>query len=871
MQPFYQKSIKEVLIDLKTSVKGLSQDEVSLRLEKYGPNEIREEKGVHPFIIFLEQFKSPIVWVLLAAVVVSFILSKYVDAIVIGAIIILNAVLGFVQEYKAEKAIEHLKKLVSLKALVLRDGEEQEVSASDIVPGDIVLIHTGDKVPADARIIESSNLQTQEAALTGESTPVKKKEKKYSDFVNVADRMNMVFSGTVVTSGRARVVVTATGMKTEIGKIAEMIQTTESPPTVLQKQLSHLSIFLGILVVVIAFVVFLVGLAYGNEWFEMLMSAIALAVAAIPEGLPAVVTIALALGIQCLARKDSLMRKLPSVETLGACTVICSDKTGTLTHNEMTVKKIFANDRIISVTGSGYSTEGTFSSSPKDFEVLLRAGALNNDAVIKGEDSSWKVIGDPTEAALLVSARKAGINVESLRQKVKRTDEIEFTSERKMMTTVHRVNDKRVAYTKGAAEEVIKLCDRVLVDGQLKRMSKSYKERILSVNDKFASQALRVLGFAYKPLKSAEARGNIEKEMIFVGLQAMIDPPRAEVKDAISKCKTAGIHVIMVTGDHIGTAKAIAGDIGIEGKAIAGDKLEQMESLSKAVKEISIFARVNPEHKLKIISALKDNGHIIAMTGDGVNDAPALKKADLGIAMGITGTDVSKEASDMILADDNFASIVSAVEIGRSIFDNIKKFVEYLLSSNMGEVLTVFTAILFGLPLPVIAIQLLWINLVTDGAPALALGVEPAEKGIMKRKPRPVDAKIINLRRGIFIFLIGIIMMVGTLAAFEIAKPHADLGYARTVAFTTLMMFQMFNVLNQRSEDKSIFKIGLFKNKWLWGAIGLSIALQLMIVYIPFFNSIFITVPLNLIDWLWIVLISASVLVFGEIVKFFRL
>ena len=870
MQPFYQKHIKEVFVDLKTSEKGLNSDEAAARLKKHGSNKIEDVSKPGPIKIFLDQFKSPIVWVLLAAIIISAVLKEYVDVGVIAAIVILNAILGFIQEYRAEKAIEHLKKLASLKANVLRDNKEIEINAEDLVPGDIVLLHTGDKVPADARLISVIDLQTQEASLTGESVPVKKQSKRFSGFIAVGDRSNMVFSGTIITSGRARAVVTETGMKTEIGKIANLIQTTESPPTQLQKQLSHLSISLGVLVVLIAAAVFVIGIFHGNEIMIMLMAAIALAVAAIPEGLPAVVTISLALGIQKMSRRNALMRKLPSIETLGACTVICSDKTGTLTHNEMTVKKLFVNDKVISVSGSGYSSEGRFSENPDKFDILLRAGALNNDAVVRKKDGSWEVLGDPTEAALIVSAKKAGIKVESLKQKLKRISEIEFTSERKLMTTVHSSDSKRFAYTKGAVEEIINLCDRVLINGQPKRLSRSYKERILSVNSKFASQALRVLGFAFKPLKSAEAKGNIEKNMIFIGLQAMIDPPRPEIKKAIEKCHTAGIKTVMVTGDHVETAKAIAAEIGISGRAVTGRDMSESGNWKNNVDNIGVYARVNPVHKVHIIEALKKKGHIIAMTGDGVNDAPALKKADLGVAMGVSGSDVAREASDMVLADDNFASIVSAVEQGRIVFDNIKKFVEYLLSSNMGEILTVLTAVLFGLPLPLIALQLLWINLVTDGAPALALSVEPAEKDIMKRKPRKVQERIVNFRRGIFILLIGLIMMAGTLAAFEIANPELDLLYAQTVAFSALMMFQMFNVVNQRSEDKSVFSIGFFKNRWLLGAIVLSIGLQFAVVYIPFLNNLFSTVPLNLFDWVWIVGISASVLVFGEIVKFFK-
>lgn len=866
----YQKHIKEVFVDLKTSDKGLDEGEAVSRLDKYGPNLISEGKKQSLFLLFISQFKSPLVWVLGIAMVVSLVLKRYVDFGVIAAIVVLNSVLGFIQEYRAEKAISALKKLVSLKAVVLRDGNEKEIDASELVPGDIILVSTGQVVPADARLIEVINLQAQEASLTGESLPVKKQLKVFGDFASVADRVNMIFAGTSIVSGRAKAVVTDTGMNTEFGKIAGMIQATVSPETPLQVQLKKLSIFLAVVVALIAGLVFVIGLAYGNEFVSMFMAAIALAVAAIPEGLPAVVTVSLALGIQKLAKKNALMRKLASVETLGSCTVICSDKTGTLTHNEMTVRKIFANNEVVSVTGSGYSPEGAFSSNPRHFDILLRAGALNNNSNIVKE-GSWKVIGDPTEAALLVSARKAGINVESLTSGAKRVGEIEFTPERKMMTTMHTAGSGRAAYTKGAPEEVIKLCDRILFNGQLLRLSRQDKERILAVNDEFASQALRVLGFAFKPLKGTEALGSIEKDMIFVGLQAMIDPPRKEVKDAIDKCRTAGIKVIMVTGDHASTAKAIAKELGISGKVLTGEMLEQIDDLERFVDEVGIFARVNPADKLRIIDALKKRGHVIAMTGDGVNDAPALKKADLGIAMGVTGTDVAKEASDMVLADDNFASIVGAVECGRAIFDNIKKFVEYLLSSNMGEVLTVFTAVLFGLPLPVVALQLLWINLITDGAPALALSVEPAEPGIMQRAPRKPGEKIVNFRRGIFVFLIGLIMMAGTLAVFEIGKPEIDLTYARTMAFTALMMFQMFNVLNQRSEDKSLFKIGLFSNRWLLGAIIVSVGLQVLVVYLPFFNSLFSTVPLNAIDWVWIVLISASVLVFGEIVKFLKL
>lgn len=868
MDGYYQKSEKEVFEELQTSEKGLSQAEAETRLAKYGPNTIVEADKIHPLQIFARQFKSPLVWILIAAMIISFVVKEYTDFYVILAIVILNAILGFFQEYKAEEAIAALKKLISLKAIVIRSGMQKEIPASQLVPGDIIILHTGEKIAADARIIEAINLQTQEASLTGESMPVKKLTTTFKKILAVADRANMVFSSTIVTKGRGKAVVVGTGTSTEIGRIAKLIKEAKPEPTPLQKKLSHLSKFLGIAVIAIALIVFGIGVLYGNAAFTMFLAAIALAVAAIPEGLPAVVTVSLAMGVKKMARHNALVRKLPSVETLGACTVICSDKTGTLTHNEMTVKRIYANDEIIEITGSGYSPEGRFTKSPHRFKELLIAGALNNDAKLKKENASWKIIGDPTEAALLVSAKKAGLNPDQLQQKCKRLGEIEFTSERKIMTTVNKLGQKSTAYTKGAPEVVLSLCNRALIDGRIVRISKTQKEKILEINEKFAKGALRVLGFAYKELDGKIATKDVEKEMIFLGLQAMIDPPRPEVKDAIKKCETAGIKVVMITGDHKETAMAIARQLGMKGKAVTGMDLDRIENFENIVEDIVVYARVNPTHKLKIIEALKKKGHIVAMTGDGVNDAPALKKADLGIAMGITGTDVAKEASDMILADDNFASIVNAVEEGRTIFDNIKKFVEYLLSSNMGEVLTIFIGILLHMPLPLIAIQILWINLVTDGAPALALSSEPPEPRLMKRPPRKVEERIVNKKRGIMIFLIGLLMMLGTLGVFQWYNPETNLIYAQTIAFTTLMMYQMFNVVNMRSEDYSIFSLKW--NKWLVGAIILSVLLQIGVVHLPFMNSIFNTTPLQAFDWLIAVAIGASVLVFGEAVKLFR-
>ncbi len=866
---FYSTDTKEVLAQLQSSTQGLTSEEARQRLDKFGENKLIEEHKIKLIKLFLQQFQNSIVWILILAMIISGIAKEWTDFGVIGAIVVLNAILGFVQEFKAEKAIEALKKTLSPKAKVIRNNTEMIIDAILIVPGDILVLETGDKITADARIINLKNFEVQEASLTGESLPVKKELQIFPENTPLADRKNMVFAGTITTKGRAWAVVTETGMKTEIGKIAGMIHETKSPPTPLQKKLKHLSAFLAIAVILIALIIFGYGtFIAGNPLLEMLLAAIALAVAAIPEGLPAVVTISLAMGVQRMAKKHALIRKLPSAETLGACTVICSDKTGTLTHNEMTVTAIYTNREIINVSGSGYDPAGKFSKDPKNFEFFLTIGALNNNAQLNFDGEKWTVLGDPTEAALLVSAKKAGIDYQKLQQAYPRIEEIEFSSERKRMTTINQFKGK-ISLTKGAIDIILPLCNRILVNGQVERLTRQEKQRILQVNELMTKNALRVLGFAYKELTGIDAKGDIEKDLIFAGLQGMIDPPRIEVKEAITKCKQAGIKVVMVTGDHKGTAQAIAQQLGITGQALTGQELEQINNLEDYVEDISIYARVNPSHKVKIIDAFKAKKEVVAMTGDGVNDAPALKKADIGIAMGITGTDVAKEASAMVLADDNFTTIVNAVEEGRRIFDNIKKFVEYLLSSNMGEVLTVFVGILLKLPLPITALQILWINLITDGAPALALSVEPAEKEIMQKKPLKVEEKIVNRYRGFMILLIGMVMMTGTLFIFDSCL-NQGLAYAQTMAFSTLMMFQMFNVLNQRSEESSVFKIGFFTNKWLLLAILSSIALQFAVVYVPFLQNLFGTVSLVAFDWIKVIGISASVLVFVEIVKFVK-
>lgn len=846
---------------------GLSQQEVEQRLRQYGLNELQACEEISPWKIFLAQFESPIVWVLVAAVVISAAIGEYLDAIVIGIILIANAVIGFMQEYHAQKAIDALKKMVSLQAIVLRDGKEKKIDASQLVPGDIILLEAGEKIPADARLLELTELQLQEAILTGESVPVEKSLNPVKAEALLGDRKNIVFSGTTITSGKAVAVVCKTGMKTEIGNIACMLNNEKQEATPLQKSLKVLGKWLGIFTLGICVAVFLTGILKGEPILEFFIVAVSLAVAAIPEGLPAVVTIALALGVQKMAKKNALVRKLPSVETLGCTTVICTDKTGTLTHNQMTVTKVYVDNETIEVTGAGYNPQGTFSKKTADLPLLLQIGVLNNDARVNG--TADEIFGDPTEGSLLISGLKLGLDKHVLKLKYPRLREFLFTSERKRMTTIHNLDGEGTVYTKGAIDVMLERCSKIMMNGKIQTLTTEHKRQILDKNEEFATQALRVLGFAYRPLLKSETTEKLtdktaEKDLIFVGMQAMIDPPRKEAKEAIAKCKEAGIKVIMITGDHKSTALAIAQELGLYGKAVTGEDLKDI-NLVDEVEKIAVFARVNPEHKLDIVNALKQKGHIVAMTGDGVNDAPALKKADIGIAMGISGTDVAKEASTMILTDDNFASIVNAVEEGRAIYSNIRKFVTYLLSSNIGEVLTIFVAILLGMRLPLLAIMILWMNLVTDGLPALALGVEPAEPGIMTKKPRDPKEKILDMKKGIYLFAMGIVMTAGTLFLFQRAE-KIDYVYATTMAFTTLMMYEMFNVINCKSHEESIFTLGLMQNKKLLFAIASSVALQLLVIYTPL-NTFFKTTPLTGMDWVWILAVSSSVLWFGEVWK----
>ena len=859
---YYRLLAPKVLQEMKSSVKGLSEGEAKARIEKYGPNELTAVAGKGKLAIFLEQFSSFIVYILIAATIISALLGEYVDAVVIGIILVLNAVMGFIQEYKAEKSIDALKRLASPQCVVIRDGKEKKVFSNTIVPGDILFLEPGEKIPADARILTEMNLTIEEASLTGESVPVHKHKDAISKSATLGDRKNMLYSSTIVTEGHGTAVVVGTGMNTQIGKIAHMIQSAPVEETPLQKRLKRLGTKLGMITIVVCVIVFFTGILRGGSVLEMFLAAVSLAVAAIPEGLPAVVTISLALGVQKMVKRNALIRKLPSVETLGSTTVICTDKTGTLTQNEMTVTKLYVDHETVEVSGTGYSPEGKI--GRKVDSLLFRIGVLCNDASLDKDEKDWKITGDPTEGCLLTVAEKAGVDHNGLQKRLPRIDEKGFDSTRKMMTTIHKEGKKVFAYTKGAPDQIVKGCSKILVKGKVRKITAKDKEDILGANDGYASHALRVLGFAYQPLSSKYSKKGLEKDMIFVGLQGMIDPPREEVKIAIEKCRSAGIKVVMITGDYKQTAVAVGEKIGLVGKAVEGEEIDKID-LDKHVEDIAIYARVDPEHKLKIVKALKKKGHIVAMTGDGINDAPALKQADIGVSMGITGTDVAKDASDMVLTDDNFTSIVNAVEEGRNIYDNIKKFVNYLLSSNMGEVLVLFVAMLIGfsdsagaIVLPLVAIQILWMNLITDGLPALALGVDPVDPRSMEKPPRPPGSTIISRNMAWSIVVIGILVCVGTLYVFKRGLP--DVTHARSMALTTIIVLEIVRLEMIRSQ----YHTKTLSNGWLNLAVLTVLGLQMIVLYTPL-NHIFKVVPLSLGDWGLILSVSFVTYIIGVV------
>jgi Ca2+-transporting ATPase len=910
----------EVLKELSVSREGLSSQEASERLGKYGYNEIKKVKRRTALHMFLDEFKDIFILLLIAATIFSAIIGywemmhggefmeAYADTITISAIVVLCAVTGFVQEYRAEKAIEALKKLAAPKARVIRDGKEAIIPAREVVPGDMLALEEGDHVPADARLIEVVELKANEAVLTGESTPVDKELTILKEDAPISERRNMVFSATHIVYGRGKAVVTATGMNTEFGKIAEMVQTAEEEETPLQKKLDRFASKIAKVVIAVCVLIFaleafevVMQMHFDPEGFiQAFMSSIALAISAVPEGLPAIVTIALALGAREFAKRNAIVRRLSSAESLGAVTVICSDKTGTITKGEMTVRQIYADGKLAEVTGVGYEPKGEFRQGgdaikPEgSLELLLRIGALCNNASLRKNDqnNAWEIFGDPTEGALIVAAAKAGLEKEVLEKSYPRIGEIPFTSERKRMTTIHKTPEGEIhAYMKGAPEFVLERCSHILEDGKEKKLTEDKRKKILEINEKLAGNALRVLAMAYKKLPTSVAKYDdetVENGMVFIGLEGMIDPPREEAIEANKLCQKAGIKTVMITGDHKLTAIAVAKDVGIfkEGDmvltSVEMDKLSDKE-FEEIVEKVSVYARVSPEHKLKIVNALKKKGHIVAMTGDGVNDAPAVKAADIGVAMGISGTDVTREASDLVLTDDNFATIVKAVEQGRVIYDNIRKYARFLLACNFDELLVIGTfAILGGIfgtelfPLPLLPAMILWINLVTDGAPAVALATDPPDVDVMERLPRKPEEGIMH-GMGAFIIASFILQATGTLLVFCLEYyvwPAHGFGTpetyreATTTAFVQAAMFELFVVWNCRSEKRSVWKMGkkAFKNKFFVIADLASIALTLGITYIPITQQLFHLTALSITDLAYVIGVASwGLFIFPEL------
>lgn len=868
---------EKVLQLLHSSIPGLSSGEVKNRHSAYGFNELPEKKRISPVEIFLSQFKNYLVLILIGAAIISAFTGETANVYVILFIILFISILGFVQEYKAERTMEALKKMVALEARVLRDGAVKKIPIRELVPGDIILIEAGDRIPADARLIEAINLETVESSLTGESHPVSKSTDVLGDETPIAEQKNMVFMGTFATRGNGIAVVTGTGNNTQIGSIAQMIQIKEEEPP-LKIKFAELAKQLATIVLVACVIILIAGTLRGQDILQMLVIAAAIAVAGIPEALPFIVTATLAIGTQRMAKRHAIIRKLPAVETLGCATVICSDKTGTITRGEMTVRKMFT-DAIIEVTGSGYIPEGDFLKGGLKIEPLqdahiaelLKIGMLCNNSFLES-DGGWRIIGDPTEGALLVAAKKANISVQ-----YQRITELPFESERKLMTTLHTTPQGVKAFVKGAPEVVLELCAYAYENGKVRLLNNEDRERILEANRTMAADALRVLAFAEKTFEgeacSEYTTSCVEQELVFAGLMGMMDPPREEVIEAIAQCKRAGIKTVMITGDNKLTASAVGKTIGLldEGKVIEGSEIDKMndEELAEVAQYVSIYARATPAHKLRIVDALKRRGHIVAMTGDGVNDAPALKKADIGVAMGITGTDVAKEASSMVITDDNFATIVHAVEEGRRIYDNIQKSASYLLSVTFAEVAVIFVAfVIMGLPLPLIALQILYVNLVTEEFPALGLSLEPKAMDIMFRKPRHPQEQIISKRILFYTLAMASIFFIGTLTLFAwTLEQTQNLQLAQTTAFATLITCGLFNALNCRSLEQSIFRTGFFTNKWLLLALSGSIIAMMLAIYWQPMQVIFKTAPLGFNAWIRILLVSSTVVIAAEILK----
>jgi len=912
-----------VIRELQTTPKGLTTTEAQARIQVYGYNELVAAKRASMLSQFLGQFKNPMVVVLLVAIAITLAASSIpgsgdeggiIDAVVIAAIVLANALFGFVQEYKSERALDALKQMAAPKARVMRDGLWTVLESREIVPGDLISLETGDRLPADARVMSAVGFSADESVLTGESLSAQKTSEPMSqEHASLGDRNNMVYQGTIVTSGKGRALVVATGMETEFGKIAEVVQQRDEVITPLQKDLDDLGKKLGIVVVVLAAIVLAAEVLrdVSDSFVEELMAAIALAVSAIPEGLPAVVTITLAIGVQRMVQRNAIVRKLPSVETLGSTTVICSDKTGTITKNEMTVKTLYADRKLFQVSGSGYTKSGDFvhhdhkvdPMADTQLRRLLLIGQLCSNTILQDgptDKGDYNVVGDPTEGALMVLAEKGGLSYHETASKYREIHEISFDSVRKRMTSIVADTSGEIyALTKGAPEVVVPLCSGALENGVVKPLDSHLRKEILDTNAQLAEKALRVLALAYRPLEKDLTDydpSNVEQNLVYVGLAGMIDPPRNEVRAAIHLCKTAGIRVMMITGDNHLTAKAVAQDVGLiekDGPVVTGEELDAMtdDEFRRCVFENNVFARVAPEHKLRIVAALKSIENVVAMTGDGVNDAPAIKSADIGISMGIRGADVTKEASDVILVDDNFATIVSAVEKGREIYSNIRKFVRFLLSANFDELFLVFTVVMIGLPIPITAIQILWLNLATDGFPALALGVDPPERGLMERAPRKPGAKMLDGRMAAFIVIVGATGFLASLLVYLYSlvtyggyipgltgNALSDLEWrtgisavtgiawadvivhARTAVFAAVVTFELLFVWNCRNEHGPVWRTSLAGTKYLFAAVMASVVLTLATIYLPFAQPLFETMSLNLEDWMVILVTSLPAL-----------
>ncbi len=892
---FHSEPVEKVLKKLSSEINGLSRKEAKTRLQDFGPNEIREKKAKHPVLIFLKQFHSILIYILVAAAAISFFIGHAVDAYVILAVILINAVIGFIQENKAERSIQALKRMIVPHAKVFRGGELLQVHAKELVPGDIIFLEEGDRIPADARLLEVKNTRTVEASLTGESLPVDKDVRVLPENTGLADRKNMVLMGTFVAGGQAKAVVVATGIKTAIGEVAVSIENIKKVKGHFEKKTDVLARQMGIIAVVCAFIVFLVGFFVRKfEFSEIFIFTIAALVAGIPEGLPAVLVIVLAIGAHRMAKRNAIIRTLPATETLGVATIIATDKTGTLTQNTMNVEKIILpGEDEITVSGEGWKPSGDFSrkdniiaplENSRLSKLLHVACVCNNARVIKEESEKYKIVGDPTEAALVVLAEKAGLKKEELLEKEKRIDDLPFNPElkyRASLSVLVKEDKKKEIYVVGAPEAVLAHSSFMLGEKGEKKITQEEREKVLSDIQGLAKKAMRVLGLAYKitPAGTDNLSEDLVNDLVLVGVVGMIDPIRPQVKEAIAKANKAGIRVIMKTGDHKDTAVAVAreiGMIGVKAKSMFPEVLTEKELLKlseeefeETIKHVSVFARLTPGMKLRMVGVLQKQGHIVAMTGDGVNDAPALKKADIGVAMGIIGTDVARESSDIVLADDNFASIVSAIEEGRTVFTNTRQASSFLITTNFAESISIITTMLLGLPLPLLPTQLLWLNLVTDGVTDVALAAEPSHEDVLEEPPRKAKENILSKEIIPFILIMAGIMVTLTLIIFYAYLP-GGIEKARTGAFTVMAFTQLFNVLNMRSLKRSIFKIGLFSNKFIVASLIVSVVLLVMVLYVPFFQGVFQFVPLGLLEVLTIVLFSSSVLWSGELYKYFK-